>query len=246
MRVKILYSNTHAGQGLREGGLLRTVRNANPDIVCVTEVQRPSARRRLRQQFPKDVWGIHGLKPRALSASAAGNHVLWRKSQFTFAGGDRGFISPQLWDGLVRDKWHPSRRENMTWLETTNGVKRIAVGCDHLWTTAGHAWTKPYDRVVAGHVQQAERVAAAAGRAQDEDFPVVNVGDYNEFIDESPRLAFMEVLFRRVEMERVSDNKHHHLDAAFTSEDVKVQDFWWIPEGQLTTDHPGFVLVVDI
>lgn len=246
MRVKILYSNTHAGQGLREGGLLRTAVKVDPDIIAVVEVQRPSARLRLRRQFPKDKWGIHGLKPPALSAAAPGNHVLWRKDAFIFANGERDRISRQVWRNGIRDKWHPSRHENMTYLDSVVSKKRIAVGCDHLWTTAGHSWALPFDNIVRGHVRQATRVADAAGRAQDENYPVVNVGDYNEVIDETPRLAFVEVQMRRNHMQRFSKNEVHHLDAAFASRDAEVYDFWWIPEHQLTTDHPGFVLVVDI
>lgn len=251
MKVKIMYSNTHAGQGLREGGLLRTAKQVNPDILCVVEVQHPSARRRLRQQFPEALWGIHGLRPPALTASAAGNHVLWRKRSWQMVGGERAKISPQLWDGLRRDKWHPSRRLNMTHLRTTpdptRGPRMLAIGCTHLWTTAGHKWTEPYDRVVAGHRKQAEHAAAAAGRAEQDGFPTIDVGDYNSYIDNQARVfSFIEEQMLHEDMRRVSDNLDHHLDAAFASVQVKVEDFWWIPEGQLTTDHPGFVLVVSI
>lgn len=252
MKVKIMFSNTHAGQGLRQGGLLRVAKNVNPDVLCVVEVQRPSARRRLRNQFPAALWGIHGLYPPALSAAAAGNHVLWRRRAFRQVDGERDLISRQLWNGPIRDKWHPSRRLSTAYLQAVPRPEHtrkplLAVGCSHLWTTAGHSWSEPYDRVVRGHRKQAERFAAAAGRAQDEGFRTVDVGDYNAFIDNNmTELSFIEQMMKREDMRRVSDNIDHHLDAAFASDNVKVEDFWWIPEGQLTSDHPGFVLVVSI
>lgn len=252
MRVRILNSNTHAGQGLREGGLLKCAKELDADIVTVQEVQRPSARLRLRRQFPQSEWGIYGMMPPSLGPSAAGNHVLWKKSMFIMASGLREFLSPQLYDGMRRDKWHPSRRICQVRLHATKAPMlgtRLAVGSDHLWTTAGRAWTQPWDRVVAGHRQQAQRQAEVAWGSVARGYDVVHLGDENAVVAPGDRHeAYVELMYNTHGMRnaRPPNATKASLDAAWVSRDVQVVSFDWIPKHLLTTDHEGILLVVDI
>lgn len=249
MRVRILNSNTHVGQGLREGGLQRCADELDADIVTVQEVNRQLLRYRLRRQFPRADWGIWGLMPPSVGPSSAGNHVLWKKDLFHSISGNRDFISPQLFIDNQRDKWHPSRRHAQVLLKA-NGKPdlRIAVQSDHTWTTAGHDWSKP-DRVIAGHKHQCRAHAETAWFAKSHHYSVVCCGDYNAVVAPGDsHEAYIEQQMRTHGMvpARPKTATRPSLDAAFISPDVEVVSFDWIPKHLLTTDHDGFLLVVNI
>jgi hypothetical protein len=250
MRVRILNSNTHAGQGLREGGLLRVAKDTGANILTVQEVQRVSARVRLRRQFPSGDWGIFGLMPPSIGPASPGNHVLWQKDLFSKIGGRRDAISPQLFDSGHRDKWHPSRRLAQVRLEAKEeDAVRLAVGSDHTWTTAGHDWSKGLDRVVAGHKKQCRAQAEVAWDAQTQHFKVCHCGDENAAVAPGDgHTAYVELQYQTHGMlpARSANAAKAELDAAWVSKDVKVVSFEWIPKERLTTDHDGFLLVIDI
>lgn len=249
MKVRILNSNTHVGQNLRNGLLVKSARELDADIVTVQEVSRVAARARLRKQFSPRVWGIHGFVPPSIGPSSAGNHVLWRKAEWEKVGGRRDLISRQMFQDGKRDKWHPSRREGQVRLVSRDGnAHRLAVSSDHTWTTAGHDWNT-MDRVVQGHKKQCRVHSENAWEAQQSGFHAVNAGDYNAAVAPGDgHVAFIELMMRTHGMfpARSANAKTAHLDAAFVSKGVVVVSFDWIPEHIIGSDHPGFLLVVDI
>jgi hypothetical protein len=254
-----LNSNTHAGQGIREGGLKKCAEELDVDIVVVQEVGRVLARRGLRRAFPRSEWGCFGFNPPIVPGwVGAGNHVLWRKELFEKLGGSRDLLSTQVWlRGGRRDKWHPVRRLGQVRLRTVvpdgrlhNGTKRklLAVGSDHLWTTAGHSWEES-DHIVRGHRLQARAQARVALSAQGRGFDVIHMGDQNEpMAPGDSHTSYMEGQYKQVGMKdaRRPNAAKTHLDSAFVSQRVSVVSYDIIPKHLLTTDHDGILLVVDI
>jgi hypothetical protein len=102
---------------------------------------------------------------------------------------------------------------------------------------------------VAGHKKQIRAHADNAWNAQAENFLAINCGDYNEqFSPGDGTVSYVEEIMasRHMHSARPKAAKNDSLDGAFISQGVEVVSFDWIPKHLLTTDHDGFLLVVDI
>lgn len=249
MKVTLLNSNTHVGQNLFNGRLKAAVLDFGATIVTVQEVGRFRARRSMRHQFLKEHWGIFGLVPPVIpGAVGAGNHIIWHKDYWNAVSGDRHLISRQLWNNGRRDKWHPVRRAAQVRLEAVHNENiRLAVGSDHTWTTAGHDWNPPYDRVVKGHRKQCRDSANLMWDARRDGWAVSHNGDYNARIAPGDHHeAYIETQMRSVGMKPVRSKNatEPELDAGFVSQDIEVTHFEWIHN--IGSDHPGYVVVLEV
>lgn len=252
-KLVALTFNTHAGLAIKSGGLDRLLDHAQPDVVFLQEVQRPTAKVAARKALPWIDW--HKIGPRM--TSPAGTYIFARKDRFTVEEKVDVLLSRKVPNERRPELW-PERRLTGAILFDRETRRYVRASCIHTWAL-GDFDLDGQHKVAEGHRRQVSTYAYWHSLS---DAPDVDLcaGDLNEHLDgrgisptEQPvsavsvfeHLARMEPAFIAA---KVGERKVH-LDDVFVRTDhhTRVASRLTITLGErFRADHPAVVSTLKI
>jgi hypothetical protein len=240
--VRVLEYSTHVGQQVQiRGGAVRwLLRRFQPELVVLTEVQLPAARRRARIVFPPSSWSAVGFRPASTGPHSAGTLVLAHRSVFKKVGGSNVLLSA----AVPGDKFLPERRRTVGQFEHRATGRVLDVGAVHLWVIGNKGPRVRAEHLdqLASHVDSAQE-ARAAGR-----FPI-RAGDLNEWIRGDGTSA-AERGFRAADLvpARPTADKAQRLDEIFVPIEAPLRNYQAIhPPAHMTgVEGHHLAVVVDV